>query len=112
MSNWRDTKLQARRVVHDTFYYEARYIAEDNATSIPVNVRVHRNDETYGNYDGIGFAETTTSEFTIVFMDSPQVIDSLARGGIIRLNHSGEKYYIEYVGEPGDEIRCGASKKS
>ena len=91
--NWRDTKDQARRTVHETFLQAATY-KRHTGDEFGVDVRVFRRDVSFGNYDGIGYADMSEADIELVFLveqfDDPQV------GETVTLN-TGEVFRIDNV---------------
>ena len=104
--NWRDIKDAARAKVHETFLQEAT-ITRLDGSQYGVNVRVLRRDVSFGNYDGIGYADLADAPVEIVFlveeMPDPQV------GDLITLV-TGEEYRLNQI-LPTDGITVKADAK-
>jgi DNA-dependent RNA polymerase auxiliary subunit epsilon len=92
-----------RAQVHNTYKFEVLYFEAGSMVGVPCTVRLNRNDQQYGNYDGIGYANQRTEEFVITFDHSDSLVyETVSRGAVIELVEACERYHIEYVDRASD----------
>jgi len=103
MSDWREQKREARRIVHDVMHIPAKYYTSPGASPADVRVRLHTKFTLIGDDRSMGWAEMQAVKPRLIFM-RPELDEAgieLTRNAIVYLQ-PGEAYAIDNTLPPDD----------
>ena len=101
MQPWREQKREARRVVHDTFRFDALYYATPTASPIGVGVRLQTKFTQIGDDRSAGWAEMEAIKPRLIFLVEDLTAGQPARNAVVYLQ-PGEAYFIDNTLPPDD----------